>query len=307
MITTLCGSNAFMVQKELKKRTGEFVKAHSDMGLERYDGEELEPRAFAVNLQAMPFLAGKRLIIVRNLSANKQLTEGIEQLLAGVPDTTDLILVEGKLDKRGSYYKTLKKQTEFLEYGELDAPQLATWLVREAADAGGTLTSADARFLVERVGTNQLLLSNELQKILAYDPNVTRKTIELLSDQSPQSTVFQMLDAAFAGNVKRALQMYQEQRQLKVEPQALIGLISWQLHSLVVVKAAGNRPADEIARAAKLNPFVVRKSQGLVRSLSMQRLKALVAEALSVDVRLKTENIDPDDAMQYLLIKIADI
>ena len=45
-----------------------------------------------------------------------ELQEQLEQLLDEVPETTDLIIVEPRPDKRTSYYKKLQKQTEFKSY-----------------------------------------------------------------------------------------------------------------------------------------------------------------------------------------------
>ncbi len=72
--------------------------------------------------------------------------------------------------------------------------------------------SKDAKYLVMRVGANQQTLSNELAKLLSYDKAITRQTIDLLTEQTPQSTIFELLDAAFAGNSKKAMELYAEQR-----------------------------------------------------------------------------------------------
>ncbi|MDB5164239.1 MAG: polymerase subunit delta, polymerase subunit delta protein [Candidatus Saccharibacteria bacterium] len=302
MIITLTGPNSFLLKAELTTRTDSFLKQYGDMGLERYDGERLDPNTFLNNVQSMPFLVDKRLIIVRELSANKVLAEQIEHIIANVPDSTEVILVEPHLDKRLSYYKTLKKKTELKEFNEQDDGQLASWLVGEAKARGGQLNSGDARLLVGRIGANQAMLSNELDKLIAYDGQITRQSIELLSEASPQSTIFQLLDATLAGNYKQALQLYEQQRQLKVEPQAILALLGWQLHALALLKTAGQRTPEQIAREAKLNPFVVRKSQAVANRLSLPQLKQMIADTLQLDIKLKTQNIDADEAVTNLLI-----
>ncbi len=306
MILTLTGTNSFLLRDELRKRTAAFVQAYGDFGLERLSAEETEYPRLLESVQAMPFLAEKRMVIIDAPAANKQLAEHIEQFLDAVNEQTDLLLVEPKFDKRSSMYKTLKKQTDFTEYGELDEVGLARWLGVEAKSQGGGISSQDARYLVQRVGTNQLRLSNELAKLLSYDDTVTRQSIEHLTVQTPQSTTFELLEAAFAGNAKRTLALYDEQRRQKVEPQAILALLAWQLHALAVVKAAGNTPANDVASQAKLNPFVVRKTQPLARSIEGSKLKQLIHQALELDIRLKSEVIDADAALQELLIAISN-
>jgi hypothetical protein len=51
----------------------------------------------------------------------KSFTERFEGFLGEVAETNDVLIVESKLDKRLSYYKQLKKLTEFRVFSVLDA------------------------------------------------------------------------------------------------------------------------------------------------------------------------------------------
>jgi DNA polymerase III subunit delta len=304
MITTLTGGNSFRMQSKLDKLSQAFIKEQGDLAVERIDGQEAEFEKIREALTSLPFLADKKLVILREGGANKKFAEEVEQIIGEVPETTDVILVEPKLDKRLAYYKYLKKSTDFQEFNELDQNDLARWLADAAQAKGGSLNSNDARYLVERVGQNQQLLSNELEKLLLYDLKVTRQTIDLLTEPTPQSTIFQLLEAAFAGNQKRVLNLYAEQRAQKVEPQQIIAMLAWQLHVLALIKTAGGRNADQIAQEAKLNPFVVRKSQGIARDLSSGEVRKMVADLLKIDRASKRTSIDTDEALQNYLISL---
>ena len=305
MITTLTGSNSFLLRAELDRRVKAFVTEHTDMGLEKLDGEEADCNRLVDAVQNLPFLADKKLIVLRNPGANKDFAGKLESLLATIPDTNDVLIYELKLDKRSSYAKLLQKQTDFKTFDELGERELPAWLVTEAKSRGGSLKQSDALYLVNRVGANQQLLTNELDKLLNYQPNITRETIDLLTEEAPQSTIFQLLDAAFTGNTKRALELYQDQRAQRVEPQAIIPMLAWQLQILALVKTAGQKPIDEIAREAKLNPFVVRKSAGIVGKLTLARLKELIHELRELDVKLKSTSIDADEALKLYLLELA--
>ena len=250
---TLSGSNHFLLQKELHKLVADFVYKNGDLALEKIDGEEAEFERISEAIQSLPFLANKKMVVLRSPGAQKQFAEQIVELLRSIPDTTQVIIVEPKLDKRLVYYKVLKSQTDFREFIELDAPNLSKWLVQEALDTGGKLSIIDANYLVERVGASQQLLSNESEKLLNYNPSITKETIDLLTDPTPQSTIFELLDAAFGGNRKRVIELYKEQRALKVEPQQIMAMIAWQLHALALVVTAGDSTPDQIAKEARLN------------------------------------------------------
>lgn len=304
MITTLTGSNSFLLKAELDGRVLKFVKEHTDMGLERLDGEEAEYDRLVEAIQNLPFLAEKKLVVLRNPGGNKQFADKFEDLLDTIPESIDVIIHEPKLDKRSSYAKLLQKKTDFKSFDELDERELPAWLVAEAKRQGGALSTGDALYLVSRVGANQQLLGNELDKLLLYDPKITRQTIDLLTEVAPQSTIFQLLDAAFAGNTKRALEIYEDQRAQRVEPQTIIPMLAWQLQILALVKTAGRKSADDIAREAKLNPFVVRKSLGIAGKLTLARLKELIHELRKLDVRLKTTSTDADEALKLYLVEL---
>lgn len=306
MIITLNGENAFGLGGELDRIVAAFLAEHDEFGVERLDGEEADYQRLQEALTSLPFLADRKLVILRRPGANKEFMEHAEELITGVPDSTDVVIVEPKLDKRLGYYKLLKKQTDFREFKELDAPGLAKWLVTEAGKQDAKISIGDATYLVQRVGANQQLLGNELAKLALYDPQITRQNIDLLTEATPQSTIFELLEAAFAGRAQRTMQLYQEQRVQKVEPPQIIAMLAWQLHVLALIKAAHDRSADQIAAEAKLSPYVVKRSQTIARRLSLAELKTLVSDLLSIDVRSKTSAFDADEALQNYLLSLAN-
>lgn len=305
MVWILTGANSFLLRNELHKLVADFVKEYSDMALENLDGEDASFERMQEAMQSLPFLASKKMVVLKSPGGNKQFQETVERLINELPDTTDLIIVEPKLDKRSSYYKFLKKQKGFQEFGELDERGLARWLVEQAKTNGAALSMADASYLISRAGANQQLLANEIEKLSLYSDKIDRKAIEELVPASPQSTIFQLLEAAFAGNTKRAVELYAEQRALKVEPQQIIAMLAWQLHVLALVKTAGNKVPDEIAREAKISPYVVRKSAAVARNLTLAEIKRLVKDLLEIDARLKREALNADDALLNYLITIS--
>lgn len=305
MIEVVVGTNSLLVRQAVGKALKTFAAAYGDTAIEQYDADQLDPAQLPGVLQAMPFLSEKRMVVLRDISNNKALAEKAQDVLADTPDTTDVLIVESTPDKRTAFYKFLLKQDNVQQCDDLDVNGLNKWLVQTAVERGGTLSSADARYLIERVSSNQQQLSHELDKLIAYESKITKETIDTLTERSPQSTVFELLDAAFSGNTKRAIGLYEEQRMQRVEPQAIVGMIAWQLHILALVKAAGDRSADTIAREAKLSPFVVRKALGLVRNVTLGRIREWVDATLKLDVDLKSKPLNADDAVQHLLLTFA--
>jgi len=303
-VKVLTGENTFALKSALNALVSDFIAEHGDIAVERLDGEDASFERLQESLQSSPFLAVRKLVVLRNPGVNKQFAEQAEKLLGDLPETTDVLIVEPKIDKRSSYYKFLKKAADLQEYAELDENGLARWLVETAQKQGGSLRPADARMLVDRVGTSQQLLGNELDKLLLYEPAITRDTIELLTEATPQSKIFDLLEAAFAGNTRHAIELYRDQRAQKVDPSQIIAMLAWQLKIVAIVKTAGSRSGDEIAREAKLSPYTVRQGQSIADRLTLARLKQLIHELVVIDSRSKRERIDLDEALQNYLFTL---
>lgn len=301
-ITILTGTNDYARAEALTRLADKFIAEHGDLAVERLDGDIVDYNRVHEAVTGIPFLSAKKLVVLKGAAANKSLSEKIGEVLKNVPATTELVIVEAKLDKRGTYYKTLKAHKSFQEFGELDEQALGKWLIGAAKEHGGELSTDNAHYLLARVGLNQRLLDNELDKLILFNPKISRETIDLLTEKNPRSTIFDLLESAFAGNHRRAMDLYEEQRKLRVEPQAILALIAWQLHVLALVKFAGNRSAGEIASEGGINPYVVSKSLTIARRLSEEQLKSLIHKALKLDIRLKSETIDADSALKNLLI-----
>ena len=304
MIATLTGNNSFALKSRLDELTDSFVSKYGDLALERFDAEETDAQDIIDSLQSLPFLAPKKLVVIRSGGANKQLEDQIEQIISSIGDSADVIFHEPQIDKRTAYFKVLKIKTEFEEFNELDVSNLAKWLAEEAKKKQGKLNLVDANYLVERLGTNQSLLANELDKLLLYDPAITRLNIDLLTDPTPQSKIFELLDAAFGGRKEQALKLYDEQKAQKVEPQAILAMITWQLQQIAIAKIAGNRPITEISKDSGLKEYPLRKAKSLADKLNDKQLKEMVNEALEIDYRAKTTALDMDEALKTYIVTL---
>lgn len=297
-IISLAGNNQLELRQRLDNLTGKFAIDHGELAIERFDAEEADIQVIVDAVQSLPFLANRKLVVIRGLSANKQAAEVIEQIISSAADSTDIIFYEPLTDKRTVFYKILKTKTEFEELSEIEPRGLPAWLANRAKKQGGSLSPADANYLIERVGSNQQMLASELDKLVTYEPDISRANIDLLTEKAPQSKIFDLLDAAFAGDKKKALAAYEGQRAQKVEPQQILTMIAWQLRLITLAKLVKDQTADEISRASGTGTFPVAKAQNLAGKLSQARLAEIVAEAEKIDRLGKTKSVDLDEALK---------
>lgn len=302
MISVLTGPNIFLLRAELQRRVQVFVHEYSNMAYEQLDGEEVEYSRIAEAVQSLPFLAARKLVVLRSPGTNKQFMDTYETLLADIPEITDVLIVEPRPDKRTTYYKWLKKQLDFQEFAELDENDLIRWTASYAKEQGSSIATSEAQYLLARVGTSQERLAHEIEKLALAGTAITKQAIDDLTEQTPQSKIFDLLDAAWTGNTKRALELYQEQRVLKVEPQEIIGMLGWQLRQVALAKTAGSH---DLVREGKVSPYSANKAKKIANRLSLRQLRQQVRDLATIDARSKREPLDLDEALQNYLLKLS--
>ena len=304
VIVTLTGNNSYQLRQRLDNLVSEFVKKYGQHSVQKIDAEDTELPAILDAVASQPFLSKRKMVVARDLSANKPAAEAIEQIISSISDSTDLILYEPLTDKRTAFYKTCKAKTQLEEHLELDVQELSKWLVSEAKSHGGSLRAEDAYYLVGRVGENQTLLSSELEKLLLYSKIISRENIDLLTEPTVQSKVFELLDAAFGGHKELALKLYDEQRTQKVEPQAILAMIAWQLRLISLAKYRGERSPAQVSKEASVNAYPMGKAINLAQKISEERLKNMVSEALDIDYRGKTTSLNMDEALKTYIVTL---
>jgi len=304
MIIGFVGDNGPAREQALKKYIGEFTAVHGSSAIVRMSGDNIDLNDLADNLATAPFLSTKRMFIVRDLGLNKTASENFSKLIDNMAESTVLVVVESHIDSRSKYLKELKKQAEVREFVHLEGEDLLRWVIDQAKESGGSISYEDARYLIDRVGTNHQLLANEVAKLILYSPQIYQESIDLLTSYMPQSSVFAMLDAIFAGKIDRAIKLYAEQRTMGMEPQAILGMIGWQLNAMAIVKSADNMAVQQIANESRLNPFVVRKNLSLVKYINRARLLKMIDNVLKADRLLKTSSANADDVLQTLIMTL---
>ncbi len=304
MVITIVGNNVYACSRRLQELVGMFISDHGELAVERIDAEEKDVAGIKDAVQGVGFLTTNKLVVLRGMSTNKEAAEKIEQILSSIPETTDVVVYEPLTDKRTVFYKFLKANTQLEEYLELDEGQLTTWLAEQAKKSSALLSYSDAKYLVGRVGVGQQRLASELEKLLLYDISISRETIDLLVEPTPQSKIFDLLDAAFAGRKKKALELYNDQRAQNVEPQAIAAMLAWQLQTMALAKFGAGKSAPQIAKDAGVSPYPISKAANLVARLPLEQLKQMINDLTMIDYKSKTSKFDVDEALKTYIVSL---
>ncbi|MFO0971006.1 MAG: DNA polymerase III subunit delta [Candidatus Saccharimonadales bacterium] len=304
MITVLFGANRFTLQQRLAQIRDDFVAQYGPEGVETFSAEHIEPNQLPSLLVGATLFSTHRLVIINNLTQQKELTEQFSLMLTKSSDGVQVILVENQLDKRTSFYKTLKKSAVLEEFTEPDEMTMQRWAESFVKDNGGVITTSAASYFVQRVGLDQLRLKQELEKLLSYDPKITQETVDLLVEKTPQQAVFQLLEYAFSGRQQQALQLLSDMERAHEDPFQLVNMLIWQTHVLAVVASASSASDSQVAKEAKLSPYVVQKTRNLARNLRPTSVRAIVDVVTNADIQLKSSSVEPWRVLELAVVKL---
>ena len=158
--------------------------------LERYDGEQLDAASLRDIMQGQSLFTLERTVIISQLSDNAALWAELPEITAS--GSTEVILLENKLDKRTKTYKWLRKNTEIYEFtplNERQKPRLAKWCVDEARKRGYTLSVVQAEILIGRLGYDQLRLSNFIEQV-SFAGEITDDLLDKLAPLAKNGKCF---------------------------------------------------------------------------------------------------------------------
>jgi DNA polymerase III subunit delta len=302
MVQTFTGKNAFLLSSALSKTINKFEIEAGRFAVERIDASETEFDNIIQSVQSLPFISPQKLVIITSLQANKVMMERIEELIERVADGVDVILVDPNLDKRKSSYKLLQKHTKLTEFSDLDFRGLTIWIAKYSEEQDAKMDSRTAQYLLERVGANQQQLAREIEKLALYDKEITKSTINELTEASVQSTIFNLLEAVFSRNINRAMKLYEEQRSAQIDPHYIIAMFTWQLQNLAQAVYDDTKTESSLVAAGQ-SPYTARKSLQLARHVSKARVKKMIIELSELDAESK-KSVDVDEALKLYILSV---
>lgn len=287
MITVLTGQNSFEIQRALQQLSAQF-----DGVIEKIDGTSLGLPHLPDLFTGGTLFAENRLIVIRDLSQNAVVWEKLPEWIPRIPEEIHVVLVDEKLDKRTSTYKTLKKDTDLREYpawSDKDWAMAEAWVIQEAKRLNVTLDKKLAHHIVERVGMDQWQLLSALEKLSLVD-TISPAVIDEIIDPKPSENVFQLFELALEGKYKRVHEMLRT-LELTEEPYRLFALLSSQAFQLAAVANAGE--GDSPSKDFGIHPYVAGKLARYGKKIGPTGVKRVIEAFAKADADIKLSKGDP--------------
>ena len=314
----LFGNDEFAIARKLKDFGADFTDpTTADMNTAQLDARSMNENDLNNAVNAMPFLATRRLVLLanpsakyNNASARKKFLEFVEK----APDSTRLVMyeqVEARDAEKHWLVKWAEKNNKLIQTKAFMLPRLKEmtgWIVNETKNQGGQIELRAAEMLKDMVGVDTRQAGMEIAKLLAYfnwARPVTGPDVEADCIVTSQQSVFDFVDALSNGNGKSAQHLLH--RLLENEdPFALWGMVVRQFRLLIqareILDGRGNQ--NDVARALGVHPFVAEKTTQQASHFSIETLEQIYRRLLRVDEEVKTGQLTLELAMDTLVAEL---
>lgn len=321
MIFYLYGQDSWRIREKSLQIKEKFLKQvkGGNLNLIQLDGSKINWGDLRGNLMSASFLADKKMIIINDLifSGNfVKFKDDLLLLLDNLKESKDIFVVFVETKSKGGRASSLENFLKKLKYAQefktLNPSQVDLWLQREIKKREGAISPTASRLLVSLVGNDLELLSNELDKLIAYKKNkeITEKDVKLMVRASLDEDIFKLVDSLALKNKKLVIKLIADQLAADLSPQMLLAMIIRQYRLILQIKdiiesESGRYPSyREISQNLKLHPFVVQKVYNQTKYYTIPQLKKIYQRLINLDFKLKTSRLSPEALFDLLVIKI---
>lgn len=308
----------FEGEEEHLKHTAmlQLEKALLPEGMEQMNESVLDdpdPGQLIAAVETMPFLADRRLVVVRDyppLMGKAEADEKLVSYLPTVPPSAVLLFYcAGKPDGRKKLYTAVKKLGGVVTFAPLRGTELTRFVTDAFRACGKECDAHTAEYLVFTSGNDTSLLLNEIGKISSYAGErsaVDSRDVTILATPSTECTVFQMIDAVVSGQKSRAFLLVRNLLRTGSDRMGIISLLLRQYRLLQHIKVMQyeKKPKEFIRSALGLPPFAVDQNIRQASAYSGGQVKKAVSLCFDTEYGVKSGRLQQDSALDALILKL---
>lgn len=272
-----------------------------DFAFAAFYADETPPAGIVLDAQTLPFLASRRVILVRHAERyNTDSGAGVLlDYLAAPNESTVLMLLANKIDKRTKFFKACEKVGAVIECPALVRGEVEQWLRAEAKARHRSIDTDAIRALVDRSGTHLSDVLNALTNVINFVGDertaLTTGDVNAACADVAEEEIWTLTDMIAASQPGEALGALRRLIDLGKHPDEILGTINWLLKSAYAV--ATNDPG--------ISSFVGQKVAPLARKLGVAKLRTAFALCTDTQFMSRSTGVDGALALELLVVKLA--
>ncbi|MDD6051856.1 MAG: DNA polymerase III subunit delta [Clostridiales bacterium] len=263
--------------------------------------------------ETLPFMADKRLVIVREHPAFTGRGEADERLIGYIPQLPEsavlVFLCRGKADGRKKLYTAIKKSGGVVSFEALKDEELTPWIVRAFAEVGKSISPQTASVLSFTVGSDTALLRREIEKLAALAGErdaITEADIQAVATRSLECTVFEMVDAVVAGQQGKAFALLRDMLTMGSEPLGILAMLLRQFRLMQHIKIMQYEKVSpaEIKQRLGMKPFAAERCMRQAAGYNSAQVKKGVQICLNTEYMVKSGGYNQEGALEKAMLEI---
>lgn len=306
----LFGKEDYLKKQYKEKMVSALIDASDTMNYNVFEGAQTNIQEIIEIGETMPFFSDKRVIVIEDSGLFKKSEEGFEEKLEHFPESTYVIFVEKEVDKRNRLYKWIGKQGYASEMDTPDEKMLLSWIKGLCKAEGKQIEDAAIYYFVEHMGTDMLLLKNELEKLFCYQVDqsvITVDDIKQVCVSQASDKMFEMLDAIGSHNQDKALLLYHDLLALKEPAMKILYMLTRHYNILMLLSGclSEGKSNKDIAVICKIPPFSVKKYAAQAQRYAYRTLRHMVEQCQDIDQKIKTGKVLDAVGVELLIVEFS--
>ncbi len=310
-IAVLHGGERHLKQSSIRKliavRLGEGADTSTDVS--RYEGKDADLRSVRDELMTVSMFAPTRVVVIEEADEFVSRHRAALEEYLDRPALSSLLILDVKSwPKNTRLAKRLPKVGLEVDCSELTGAQLAKWLVDRAASEGGKqLTWDAASLMIEMAGGGMSLLSQELDKLIAYSGDRDRITVEdvraVVGGWRAQTT-WEMINAVRDGQPSQAIDALDRLLASGEAPQRLLGGMTFTFRKLAEAteRSRQGMPLRQALKAAGVFPRDADAVERYLRRVGRRRAERILDLLTEADAGLKGGSRLPERVLMERLL-----
>ncbi|MFQ6749402.1 MAG: DNA polymerase III subunit delta [Clostridia bacterium] len=298
----LTGDDAIQIEKALDIICSKAGVSMPEINQTIFTDETFDAEKIVLSCQQMPFLSDKRLVIVKNMAKVKDadIKKLEDYCKTPAPET---ILVFQEIVGLNVFSKL---SAEKVICKKLEKPALVEIVNAAFSGTSKKITPAAAALLVDFCNNDQLLIQNELSKLLfAAQNEIDEDVVKKLVKKSDEYSVFEISTALSCGQGDKAIKLMKKMLETMEFP-VILGLISAHFRRMLYANLAEGTNG-EIANLLGVKEFAVAKAKTLAKHIKPSAILQINNLILQIDYDIKSGKMNAENAMYFLVLQICHL